>query len=307
MKNRGDSFEETGAVAGLTRLERRRLESSLEIGESEAARIAYQHTVFCQTCLPYRDPGARIWERKQGAVFLSLEAGRIRKQRDGGYTDVGLPFGSRPRLILTHLNREALLKGSPRIEVEASLTAFIKRVLSNRSINSREISRFKEQLTRFSVSLVRMSVDLPDLKAYQINTHIIDAMELWLSKDERQKVLWPAVVELSPRYFESLSRHAVPLDERAIAALSNSPMALDVYAWLAQRLCRVKTNQFISWVSLKDQFGFNFGRMDKFKESFRTILHHVYRQYPGARFEVDSRGMTLLPSLPPVRSRLVIT
>jgi hypothetical protein len=35
-----------------------------------------------------------------------------------------------------------------------------------------------------------------------------------------------------PQYFESLTKHAVPLDERAIAALANSPMALDVYAWL---------------------------------------------------------------------------
>ena len=31
------------------------------------------HTVLCQTCLPYRDPGeARIWERRQVAVFLAL-------------------------------------------------------------------------------------------------------------------------------------------------------------------------------------------------------------------------------------------
>jgi hypothetical protein len=64
-----------------------------------------------------------------------------------------------------------------------------------------------------------MSVDLPETRAYQINMQIIDAMELWLSKNENQRVLWPAYVELSPRYFESLAKHAVPLDERAIAAL----------------------------------------------------------------------------------------
>src|SRR5512147_680485 len=33
---------------------------------------------------------------------------------------------------------------------------------------------------------------------------------------------------------------------------SNSPMGLDVYAWLAQRLCRVTSPQFVSWVALKD-------------------------------------------------------
>ena len=58
-----------------------------------------------------------------------------------------------PRLILAHLNREALLHDSPRIEVESSLTAFVKRVLKHHSPNTREIGRFKDQLTRLSAAL----------------------------------------------------------------------------------------------------------------------------------------------------------
>ena len=173
----------------LTRIEFRRLETAIDILDNPVEEITYQHTVFCQTCLPYKNTESRVWERKQGAVFLSLEAGRIRKPGDSQYTDVGLRFGSRPRLIMVHLNREAIINQSPRIEVEASLTAFIKRVLNNTSVNSREIHRFKDQLTRFAASTVRMSVDLPETRAYQITTQIIDAMELWLSKNERQRVL----------------------------------------------------------------------------------------------------------------------
>lgn len=285
----------------LTPVEFRRLKTSLEIVDNQAETIAYQHTVFCQTCLPYKSVQQRIWERQQGAVFLSLEAGRIRKPGDRQYTDIGLPYGSRPRLIMAHLNREAIIKNSPRIEVEASLTAFIKRVTRHLSPNTRDIGRFKEQLTSFAACNVRMSVDLPDNRAYQVNTHIIDAMELWLSKDERQRVLWPAFVELSPRYFESLTKHAVPLDERAIAALANSPMALDVYAWLAQRLCRIGRPQFIPWPALKDQFGFGFGRMNNFKAALREVLDSVHQQYRAARFELDGRGMILHDSPPPVR------
>lgn len=288
-------------MAVLTPVEFRRVTNSVDILENPAEQIAYQHTVFCQTCLPYKSVDSRIWERKQGAVFLRLEAGAVRKPNDTKYTDVGLPFGSRPRLIMAHLNRVAILSGSARIEVESSLTAFIKRI-SGRDPNARDIIRFKEQLTRFAACSVRMSVDLPGSRAYQIQSHIIDAMELWLVKDERQRVLWPAYVELSPRYFESLTKHAVPLDERAIAALANSPMALDVYAWLAQRLCRVTKPQCITWVALKDQFGFGFGRMDNFRVGFRGVLHDVYGQYRGARFETNDRGMVLINSPPPVAS-----
>ena len=215
---------------------------------------------------------------------------------------VGLPYGSRPRLILAHLNREALLHGSPRIEVENTLTGFIKRIVPGRSPNAREIGQFKDQLTRFAAATVRMAADLPDGRAYQVNTQIIDFMELWGGKDGRQRVLWPAVVELSPRYFDTLQKHAVPLDERAIGALANSPMALDVYAWLAQRLCRIRPRrkQFVSWAALQEQFGIGYGRLRAFRTHFRAILAEVYAQYRGAKFDVDDHGMTLMYSLPPV-------
>jgi hypothetical protein len=289
----------------LTPIEFRRLETSLEIQDNPAEAIAYQHTVFCQTCLPYKDcHDIRTWERRQGCVYLRVEAGAVRLPTSDHYVDVGLPCGSRPRLILAHLNRESLLNNSAKIDVEASLTAFIKRITNNIAPNARDIARFKDQLTRFAACNVRMSVDLPDNKTYQVNTHIIDAMELWLSKDERQRVLWPAFVELSPRYFESLKKHAVPLDERAIAALSNSPMALDVYAWLAQRLVRIPPTkpQFVPWPAIKDQFGFGFSRMDNFKRAFRSILSQVLGQYSRGRIEADDRGLTLIHSPPPVAS-----
>jgi Plasmid encoded RepA protein len=287
----------------LTPVEIRRMTASVEILDNPVERIAYQHTVFCQTCLPYRSPGGlRVWERRQGAVFLRVEAGAVRNPQEARFVDVGLPFGSRPRLILAHLNREALLRGTPRIDVEASLTGFIRRVTPNNAPNTRDIARFKDQLTRFAASSVRMACDLPDNRAYQVNTHIIESMELWLEKDERQRVLWPAFVELSPRYFESLTRHAVPLDERAIAALSNSPMALDVYAWLGQRLCRVSSprGQFVSWGSLYDQFGQGFARLRKFRETFLGVLRVVQGQYRQAKFDVDEQGMILHESRPPI-------
>jgi hypothetical protein len=174
----------------------------------------------------------RVWQREQGLASLRIEAGAVRDPSSRAYIELGLPYGSRPRLILAHLNRQALLHGSPRIDVEHSLTAFIRRIQQG-DPNGKEVRRFKDQLSRLAASLVRLAVDLSEDRAFQVNTQIIDAFELWLEKDERRRVLWPSVVELSPRYFDSLSRHAVPLDERAIGALANSALALDVYCWLA--------------------------------------------------------------------------
>jgi hypothetical protein len=117
--------------------------------------------------------------------------------------------------------------------------------------------------------------------------------------------LWPTTVTLDPRYFESLQRHAVPLDERAVAALSHSAMGLDIYAWLAQRLHRVDPSKpaLVPWVSLKQQFGWHYRHMRKFKQVFRQTLEMVLTQYRSALTELDGHGMTLRNSPPPIKGR----
>jgi Plasmid encoded RepA protein len=113
-------------------------------------------------------------------------------------------------------------------------------------------------------------------------------------------------VTLSGDYFASLQRHAVPLDERALAALSHNAMALDVYCWLAQRLHRVDPNKpaFIGWAALRNQFGWHYSAMFKFRQVFRQTLDLVCSQYRGARIEIDGRGLTLCHSSPPVKGRV---
>jgi hypothetical protein len=96
----------------------------------EIKDILYQHSVLCQTFMPYRDPGdTKIWQRKNGFIRLELLAGRVLDPYTDKVVDVGLPFGPKPRLVLYHLNAEAMRKQSPLTELEDSLTAFVKRTL----------------------------------------------------------------------------------------------------------------------------------------------------------------------------------
>jgi Plasmid encoded RepA protein len=121
-------------------------------------------------------------------------------------------------------------------------------------------------------------------------------------------VLWPSTVQLSPEYFDSLLKHAVPLDERALAALSHSAMALDIYAWLAQRLVRIPPGQqvFVPWTALQGQFGWQYERLRDFRRVFREALSQVFSQYRGARMGVGERGLTLWASPPPVKGRTAV-
>ena len=86
-------------------------------------------------------------------------------------------------------------------------------------------------------------------------------------------------------------------------------MALDVYAWLAQRLHRIPTAkpQFVDWNSLHEQFGQGFSRIRDFRRRFLLTLHQVASAYPTARMDADERGMTLSHSPPPVAPRVTTT
>ena len=290
-----------------SRLQERLLQSALEITQEDAAAILFMHTIFCQAGLPYRDPGAdtRVWERLNGKAHLEVLAGKAMHPEKGRLVELGLPYGPKPRLILAHLNAEALRTASPEIEVEASLTAFVKRLkLDPKGRNMRII---KDQLARLAASSIRLGL-LRDGRAITVNSQIVTAFDLWFPKDDRQRVLWPSTVRLSLDYFESLQRHAVPLDERALAALAHSAMALDVYCWLAQRLHRIDPGKpaFVPWAALRDQFGWHYSTVRKFRQNFRVVLGHVCTQYRGARIEEGQHGLILRHSPPPVKARMAL-
>jgi hypothetical protein len=290
----------------LTRKQERLLEASDAIRADPPERIDFLHTVQCQCGIPYRNPGdaVREWDRKQGGAVLRIEAGAAIDPRSGEFVKLGLPYGEKPRLVLIHLASEAVRSGSAVVDVEESMTAFARSL--GVEPNGQQLKALKDQLARLAASTVRMGI-IEEGRAVQVNTQIVSAFDLWFPKQPDQRVLWPSTVRLSEEYFQSLGRHAVPLDHRAVAALSSSSMALDTYVWLAQRLHRVPPGkpQFITWAAAYDQFGQGYARVRDFRRSFLQTLTHIKNAYPSARISADEQGLTLEHSPPPVAPRYI--
>lgn len=287
----------------LTPHKKRLLDTSVAIRAAPPDRIDFLHTVQCQLGIPYRNPGdLREWERKQGNASLRIEAGSVIDPATGNFVQVGLPYGEKPRLVLIHMATEAVRTGSPVVDVEESMTAFARSL--SLETNGQQLKSLKDQLARLAASTVRIGT-VEEGRAVQVNTQFVSAFDLWFPKQEDQRVLWPSTVRLSEEYFQSLGQHAVPLDHRAVAALASSSMALDIYAWLAQRLHRVPTGkpQFIAWKLMYEQFGQGFGRIRDFRRKFLQTLHQVASAYPAARLSADDAGLTLSHSPPPVPPR----
>jgi hypothetical protein len=288
----------------LTKHQQRLLDISTAIRSGPPDRINFLHAVQCQCGIPYRNPGEGVleWDRKQGNASLRIEAGSAIDPNSGDFKRLGLPYGEKPRLVLIHLATEAVRTGSPVVDVEDSMTAFARSL--GIETNGTQLRSLKDQLARLAAATVRMGV-VEQGRAVQVNTQFVSAFDLWFPKQPDQRVLWPSIVRLSEEYFQSLGQHAVPLDHRAVAALSSSSMALDIYVWLAQRLHRVPLNkpQFLAWYCLHQQFGLGFARVRDFRRRFLQTLRQVASAYPAAQISADDKGLTLSHSPPPVAPR----
>jgi len=259
--------------------------------------IDYHHSVLCQCSLPHRPTTARTWEREQGNVSLSIEAGRVKRGKR--WVEVPLPHGEKPRLLLMHLNSEAMRTRSPVVDVACSMTAFVRALGIDH--NGPSIRGFKDQMTRVAAATVRFAVG-DEQRTVQEQMHVVEEFELWWPKDERQRVMWPTTLRLSDHYFRGLQGRAVPLDHRALRWLKGSSLCLDVYGWLAQRLHRIRPGQeqAVSWAALKEQFGAEYARERDFRAKFVSALRTVRTFYVRARVEVTEDGLVLRESPPPV-------
>jgi hypothetical protein len=299
---------EAAELSTISPIRRRLLDAATEIRQADPDELTFMHTVMTQCALPAAKPRADVltWERRQGRAALLIEAGRVRHPASGMWQQLGLPYGPKARLLLMHLNSEALRHGSPVIPVEDTMTAFFRRLMG-KTQDGRQANMLKAQLSALAAATFRMSIAYDDQHSIQVDAKVVSKFELWLNRDESQRVLWPSTLRLSLDYYDSLTRYAVPLDERAVAALAKSATALDIYCWLAQRLHRIPTSrpQFVPWPALQEQFGQGYAEIRQFRAFFLRMLRQVQAVYQEARFDADRKGMYLLQSPPPVRKRLI--
>lgn len=284
----------------LTSIERRIIDAAADISEIDADTPHYLHALLCQVGLPRSKPEGRIFERSSGKAGLRLEAGSQFLGREKGFKELPLPYGSRPRLVLYHLCSEAIRTKEKVIDIGNSLADFLDKL--GVQTGGREYTRFKNQMT--ALCGVRMILGYNDgLRSIMVNTAPVYKFEAWTHHDGRQLGFWPGYLELSGEFYDTLREHAVPLDPRAIHALQHSALALDVYAWLAHRLRRIrKPGQIkVSWRNLKEQFGQEYKTSKDFKKEFRSALSKVYAVYPDARIEEAMGGLVLYASPPPIQ------
>lgn len=267
---------------------------------SEDSEIGFLYSGWAQAALPHkRLNDDELWQVKNDRVTLVVQPG-VRVVEDGPPMHVGVPYGSRARLILLYLQSEALRTGSREIDLGRSLHAWLRRL--GIPIGGKSMRDVRDQAER--ISRCRMSFQIAQGgRTGLVNQSILDTAMFVDDGEGKQGSLFLETATLSQMFFDQLKRHPVPIEEAAVRQLANNSMALDVYCWLAYRLHVLSAPTPVSWRALHIQFGQTYARLDHFRRQMRDLLALATAVYPDAQVDEDDRGVILKPSPAPVTSK----
>jgi hypothetical protein len=264
----------------------------------------YLPAVLCQVGLPRSPTEGRTFERTSGNVSLQVEAGKVWDGKT--WQQQPIPYGVRPRLALIHIATQAVRTNSRTVDVGGSVNAFLTELsLDN---GGKAYRQMRQQMTALAACTLRLGrVDTRTVNgidrdfAITLDAKPFSQFEAWIDSSGNQPSLWPTEVELTQEFFDSIRESAVPLEHRALAQLSHSALALDLYTWLAHRLYRVRRGGTrISWAALQEQFGTEYSDRKQFKREFKARLREALVAYPDAKVDEVDGGIMLHASPPPI-------
>lgn len=269
----------------------------------EDSEVGYLYSGWAQSALPHkRLADDASWQVRTDHVSLLVEPGK-RHTLTGDPTPVGVPYGSRARLIILYLQSEAMRTNSREIELGRSLHAWLRKL--EIPIGGSSMAAVRDQAER--ISRCRMSFQIKQgNRTGLINQNILDtAMFVDVEGDGLQGALFVETAKLSEMFFEQLKRHPVPIEEAAIKSISNNSQAIDIYCWLAYRLHVLSGPTMVSWKALMAQFGTGVSAPFKFRQQFRMTLDLAQAVYPEAKIDILPKGIMLHPSPAPVSPKMI--
>ena len=265
----------------------------------EAGALGFMARVLVQATMPHKKTDDPIFHRQNGDFNLSIST---------PHPNIGLPYGTIPRLLLAWLTTEAVRTGERELVLGDSMSEFMRQLdLVPTGGRWGSITRLKDQTKRLFSASIHCFID-NDEQFSGKNLQIAKDFRLWWQpKDLHQKTLWQSTVRLDKDFFEEIIDRPVPIDMRALKAIKQSPLALDIYTWLTYRMSYHKHNTEIPWKALQMQFGASYSTdaqgVRNFKKNFLSHLKKVHAVYPEARVGTGDYGLLLKPSNPHVMRR----
>lgn len=278
----------------LSRNQKKLIEAAIQIQKSTPEEFGFVCRSMVSASMPHSKVNGLQYKRENNKFKLIIIG-----NEDAG----GVPYGTYPRLILSWLSGEIVKNKSREIVLGQSLSDFMKKlglIVSGGRWGT--VSRFKDQLKRlFSAVITCTYEDKKTGEWFVASMNIADKAQIfWNPKKPEQIDLFNSKILLGEYFYEEVLKSPIPVDIRAINALKDSSLALDLYFWITYRMSYLHTSTLIPFDRLQEQFGGGYedtphGRYE-FKRKFLHQLRKVLVIYPEAKVIVKQNGLLLLPS-----------
>ncbi|WP_171988066.1 replication protein RepA [Hyphomicrobium sp. NDB2Meth4] len=289
------------ALAAMSPAQRRRAIAQHELSSQEELsrdNVGHIHSVLAICSLPYvRQPDSvREWNREQGKMRLSISAGKLLTP-DGEWEQQPIPYGAKARLLMIHLCSEAVLNGSPNIDVNSSMTAFVRSLGFNPTGGKNgTLTAFRQQMKALAACHMTIGTYNGDASK-TINASPFSSMELWKPRGKNGQT---EVVTLDDKFYRTLTKHALPVNMRAVRIFANSPRKLDIMCWIGHRIHCLDDSFTLGWEHLFQQFGEGYNRFGNFKRDFPEELKEIKEVFPKLPIKITEKGAVISPAGPDV-------
>jgi len=273
----------------------------------DAGTLGYMARAMVQATMPHKNSKETTHKRRNGDYHLTMMSD----------PDIGLPYGSAPRLMLAWIGAEVLRTGEQEIVLGDSMSAFMAE-LGMMPTGGRwgTITRLKDQSRRLFGCVITCSYSSTERFANTAPFHIGEADLWWSAQLPEQLGMFQSRLRLSDTFYREIREHSIPVDMRVLQALRRSPMALDVYAWTTYRIYTLnrsgRPSVVIPWLALQAQFGAGYAMTPQgtrnFRKAFLRELDRIRALYwKDARIAPVDNGLKLSKSRQLISSRKVNT
>src|SRR5512135_1765700 len=280
------------------------------IPEPDSADIAFMARQLVQATLPHSAPKGNPpeWSRQNGNLVLSIRPGYKTDRVTGKRVCLGYPYGTIPRLLLFWITTEAIRTRSRKLILGKSLRAFMKELGldASRGGPRSDSRRLQNQMERLFRAVISFEI-VGDKSKQWLDMQIAPKGELWWDfHSPDQQGFFHSWIELHEDFFKAITSAPVPVDMRALSALKNSAMALDMYAFVCYRAFVATQSgkpQFVRWEQLMEQLGTDHAHIRNFRAKAGTALQKIRVVYPGLIIGAKLGGIQILPGTSAVPPR----
>lgn len=253
----------------------------------EAGALGYIARSLVQATLPHSQIKGNEFKRRNGSFTLTMLAD----------SEIGLPYGSIPRLLIAWLTTEAVRTKQREIILGNNLSKFMSQLdLIPTGGRWGTITTLRRQMQRLFSASISCTYDNGKHWAIKDVKPVSQVNLWWDPNDPKQSTLFESALTIGEEFFKEIISHPIPIDIDALKILKRSPMALDIYCWLTYRMSYLKKSTTIPWEILQTQFGASYHRVRDFKRYFLNQLRSVLVVYQGVKIDVLAVGLTISPS-----------